>query len=196
MALTLITGPAVEPISLADAKLQVRRGDTTEDDAVLTWLRTAVRERAENATNRALITQTWDLVLDAFPNEDFIEVPKPPLQSITYVKYRDTSGVLQTWASSKYVVEAPAGPRCRRGRLSLAYGEAWPVTYQQAGDVTIRFICGYGADLEDVPVLLKAAMLMDLAALYDDRSAGIVEGSRVHGIYRAHWSAPTQRRAA
>lgn len=189
--------------NIADSALGAAAPSTnTTADPELTRLITAVRERAELATQRALITQTWDLVLDEFPGDGYIEIPKPPLSSVTHVKYRDTAGTLQTWGSSNYIVEAPSGPRARRGRVSLAFGVTWPATYGQAGDVQVRFVCGYGAAASTVPALIRSAMLADLAALYLQRSqvitgtivAELPIGSR--SIYQSYKSRSVQRRAA
>lgn len=200
MSLSLITAPtsAVSLVSLEMAKLQTRVTHTSEDDLFVQLIE-AARDRAENETLRALGTQTWEETFDGFPGCGYITIQKPPLQSVTLVKYRDTTGTLQTWASSNYVVEAPAGPKAARGRLSLASGVNWPTTYGQAGDVVIRFVCGYTPST--LPALLRQAMLLDLSALYRNRDA-VVEKSLVEmptgarDIYRRYVSHPTQRRAA
>jgi hypothetical protein len=116
-------------------------------------------------------------------------LPTPPV-----VTYRDTAGALKTWAATNYIVEAPAGPRCQRGRLALAYGISWPTTYGQIGDVTVRFVCGY-ANAASVPYLLKAAMLVRLTELFTDRE-GKNEPSRfVRETYFRYHAWSRQRRA-
>ena len=126
----------------------------------------------------------------------FIEVPKPPLASVTHIKYYDTAGTLQTWAVANYDVQAPGGPRCARGRIALSHGIAWPSTYGEIGDVQIRFICGYGA-AGDVPKLLKDGMLIDLGTLDLQRDGVTGMTSDVDGwtgqIYKSFRSYPTQR---
>lgn len=202
MPLTLITAPASEPITAATAKLHAKV-DVSADDSLFTTLIAAVRERCELATSRGLITQTWDWVLDRFPNDDFLEIPRPPLQSVTSVTYKDSAGTAQTWASTNYVVQAPSGPRAARGRLALAYGKSWPSTYGQMGDVTIRFVCGYGTAGSDVPSLLIEAMLLDLTTLYRNREtvtigsmASVLLPGGAHDIYWSYRSAATQRLVA
>lgn len=167
MALSLVTAPTVEPVSLAEAKLHCRV-TSDEETPLLETLITAARERAERATRLALLTQTWDLVLDAFPPELFVELPKPPLASVTWVKYRDGAGAWQTWASTNYSVEAPSGPYAARGRINLLLGGSWPSTYGEAGDVSIRFVCGVTAATA-LPALLKTAMLLDIATFFQQR---------------------------
>jgi uncharacterized phiE125 gp8 family phage protein len=98
-----------------------------------------VRDRAEGATDRAFLTQTWDYTRDGFPDDTVLELPKPPLQSVTHVKYLDTAGVEQTWPATHYVVEAPAGGRCARGRIVLMTNVVWPTTVgQQSSRSTTR----------------------------------------------------------
>ena len=67
MALIRITAPATEPIDLATAKLHCRV-DGTDEDTLIAALIVAAREQAEHETGRALVTQTWEQVHDAFPD--------------------------------------------------------------------------------------------------------------------------------
>jgi hypothetical protein len=62
----LYAAPAEEPITLAEAKLHVRQ-DGTADDDLITALIVAARRSCETRLRQALVTQTWDLYLDAFP---------------------------------------------------------------------------------------------------------------------------------
>src|SRR3990167_9515694 len=113
--------------NIADGSLgaNVPSTNTTEDPEIVRWIASA-ESRAQRVSRRQLRTATYDLILDGFPSCGYIEIPKPPLQTITHVKYRDTAGTLQTWAATNYVGEAPAGDFCQHGRLSLAYGISWP----------------------------------------------------------------------
>ena len=61
-----IVAPYAEPVHLDDAKLHLRV-EVTDDDALIRTLIVAARNHAEIFTGRALVTQTWDLKLDAFP---------------------------------------------------------------------------------------------------------------------------------
>ena len=179
MSLSLFLAPTVEPLTVAESLRQLLRNpstDTDDDLEIVRWISSA-RLRAERVSRRALCTQTWDLVLDGFPSCGYLLIPKPPLQSITHLKYRDTAGTLQTWASTNYVVEAPAGDFCQHGRLALAYGISWPSCYGQAGDVQVRFVAGYGA-ASACPKMLKDGMLLDVATRSAQRE-NIVTGTTV-----------------
>jgi uncharacterized phiE125 gp8 family phage protein len=171
VSLSLYTAPAAEPLTLDEAKKQVHAEGTTDDDA---WLEDigipAARDRAEAETGRVFITQVWTLWLDRWPCDgDYIEIPKPPLVDVVSISYFDQNGATQTWSASNYDVDAPAGPRCQRGRVSLAYNASWPTVRSQMNAVAIWFTAGYGETGAAVPPLLKAAMLMDLATLYANR---------------------------
>jgi uncharacterized phiE125 gp8 family phage protein len=197
MSLTLVTEPEVEPLTRDDLKAHLRIAlDQTDDDAYLDTLIVVVRQRCENATRRTLITQTWDLFLDQWPTWDgyhggqtfepvntllpsggFLLLPKPPLQRVTFVKYTDLSGAVQTWDPTNYIVDAPSGPRCARGRLALGWVKVWPVIQPVMNAIQIRMVTGYGDADTDVPAMLKQAMLLDAGTLYANREA-IMAGAR------------------
>jgi uncharacterized phiE125 gp8 family phage protein len=162
MALALITAPTTEPVTLVEARQHLRIDDNVQDD-VLSRLISAARRRAEVHTRRALITQTWDLVLDFFPVCE-IQIPRPPLQSVTTVKYIDTSGVQQTLDPLLYTVDTRTEP----GRVTPAYGESWPSVRDQYNAVEVRFVAGFGAATA-VPEDIKAAILLMVGHLYEHR---------------------------
>ena len=161
MGLVLVTPPAAEPLSTGDAKQHLRVDDAS-DDQVIGALVIATRHWAEKVLRQALVTQTWDLTLDAFPA--CLEVPRPPLQSVTWIRYVDPDGVLQTLSASLYQVDAAAKP----ARIVPAYDQSWPDTRAQLAAVSVRFVAGYGL-AQDVPQWVKAAMKLYLGALYEGR---------------------------
>lgn len=205
MALSLVTGPTDEPLDLNIIKPHLKAsGVLPEDNLVRTVYAPAARERGELATGRAFLTQTWDLILDAFPEGGFIAIPKPPLQSVTSITYVDMAGVTQTWASSNYLVQAPAGPRAKRGRVALPFAGIWPIARPQMGAITVRFVCGYGDSYADMPDLLRWAMLQDVGTMFVNRE-GVVLGLKgspeelplgIRAVYWAYRSHTTQRQAA
>ncbi|HEY0282981.1 MAG TPA: head-tail connector protein, partial [Rhizomicrobium sp.] len=85
MSLTLVTPPAAEPVTLAEAKAHLKV-DTSADDALITSLIVAARARAEWHSGCAFVTQSWTLWLDAWPRNGLVEIPLPPLQSVTQVR--------------------------------------------------------------------------------------------------------------
>jgi uncharacterized phiE125 gp8 family phage protein len=161
MPKVLTTAPTEEPVSLDEVKAHVLV-DHSADDIYLNSLIVAARMHVENYLQRALVTQTWDLYLDAFPDE--IEIPLPPLVSITHIKYYDTGGTLQTLSESNYTVDTYSQP----GRVVLAYSCSWPATRSIINAVTIRFVAGYGA-ASAVPRHIRQAILLKVADLYENR---------------------------
>jgi len=167
VSLTLITPPAAEPVALVDAKSHLRV-DTTDEDTLITALITAAREWAEEIQARAYITQTWELVLDEFPESDEIRLPRPPLLSVVSVKYKDESGSETTWDASNYIVDTDREP----GRLVLAANKSWPlVTLYPAAGIRVRFTAGFGTTADDIPERIKAAIKLLLGHLYEHREA-------------------------
>ncbi len=164
MALRLITAPAVKPVTVSDMESHMRAVLTAETAIVEAYI-AAITEKAEAYTRRALVSQTWELVLDGFPCE--IRLPLSPLQSVTSIKYLDAAGVLQTLDPSMYVVDSASEP----GRISPAYGTTWPVTLPVHGAVVIKFVCGYGAAASSVPASIKAWIMLNVASLYENRES-------------------------
>jgi len=167
MRLRLVTPPASEPISLAEAKAFLRV-EHAEDDALITSLIEAARQRAELiADSRQLITATWELVLPEFPaNNGAIELPRPPLQSVSSLTYYDAGGNQQTLTEgSDYVVDTDGEP----GRVRPAPDTYWPIAAHREDAVTVRFVAGYGDTGSDVPAGLRAGMLLWISHHYDNR---------------------------
>lgn len=173
MALRLISAPTVEPISLAEAKSHLRVTHSTEDLIIAMYV-SAAREDIEKWTARALVTQTWELVLDEFPADE-IQLPKPPLQSVTSIKYDDGNGIEQTLDVSEYTVDNVSEPG-----WVVPTPTGWPSTFEGINSVRIRFVAGYlsGNSPEDlaagVPGPLKAAILLQLGRMYENREDVIV----------------------
>jgi uncharacterized phiE125 gp8 family phage protein len=173
MLLSLVEPPDDFPLTLLEVRQQTKTEGLTEDDNYVTGITIpAVTERMEGATGRQGLLASYRLELDRFPCERWMEIPKPPLVADSVViTYLDTAGVLQTLDSDLYVVQAPIGPKCARGRVSLASGQVWPATLCQAGSVIVEFDAGYGDTAADVPALLRQAMLLDAGTLYRHRES-------------------------
>jgi uncharacterized phiE125 gp8 family phage protein len=165
MTLRLITAPAVEPATVDEVKLDARI-DVSELDATITLLIKAARQRCEDLTGRALITQTWELVLDEFP-VDGIRVGKLPIGSITSLKYYDSNGTLQTLDASTYTLDADRLP----GWIYEAGLNTWPSVRSEENSVVIRFVAGYGASADDVPAELRYWIRAQAAAAVQAQSA-------------------------
>ena len=177
MGLNLVTPASENLITLAEAKKHLNVDDDfTDDDGYIALLIDAMTDKVESETESRFITQTWDWYLDRFPSSAVMEVPYPPLQSVTSTTYLDGQGATQTFDSSYYSVDTYSAV----GRIALDEGYSWPGTQSVINAVTIQFICGYG-DAADVPEGLKHALKLYLSMLYEYREP-VVTGKIVTPI--------------
>lgn len=159
------TPAASECVTLAEAKAHLRV-DVSDDDALITALITAARLDAEARMRRTLVETTWELQLDAFPADGCMRLHNAPVQTVTHVKYYDSTGVLQTLDASAYVLDTASEP----ARLVLAYGQSWPATYSRPGAVQVRYVAGLPvADKAKVPEIIKAWIKLRVGTLYEHR---------------------------
>ena len=178
MPLQLVTPPAEEPVSLAEAK-QHLRVDSGDDDLLIGSLISAARQAAETKTGRQLITARWKLVLDAFPGPSLMQsatgvsfslpghailLAKCPVQSVVSIEYLDMNGTTQVMPASDYVLDAA----CEPARLTPAFGKTWPPTLPQMGAVSVTFDAGYGT-ASAVPEGLKSWIKLRVGSLYGHR---------------------------
>lgn len=161
MTLRELIGSAEEPITLDVAKEHLRVTNTDEDSYILELI-TVARSYVENEIGETLHRATYNYYLDLFPSDD-IEVPLPPLTSVTHVKYYDTDNSLQTLvADTDYRVDANSIP----GVIEVI--DSWPATFDRTAAVQIQFIGGENDYLQIDKNTLHNIKLK-LAMLYDDR---------------------------
>lgn len=206
MSLQLVTAAAARALDWASQVQGHLRLDSEAEKARVEAVLIPAAERwCEGFTRRALVTQTWRMFLDHFPgryhfpgccadirsydnsiryglhtSQRFpIEIPKPPLRSITHIKYYDSENVQQTWPANKYEIDPPiATPpvfeeECQPYRVWPVYGESYPVTHPRRNAIEIEFQCGYGPDHATVPAKLAAAMLLIVAEQYEHREDSV-----------------------
>lgn len=171
MPLKRTSAPAKEPVTLDMAKAHIRV-DGGEEDAYIEQILKTAREWCEDFQRRAYVTQTWRLTLDEFPACGELELPRPPLASVTSITYLDTNGDSQTLATSVYAVDTDADP----GRVYLKYNQTWPSTRAIQNAVTITYVAGYGADDSHVPAAMKQAILLLVGHWFENRE-DVVSGS-------------------
>jgi len=169
-SLKIQTEPSLEPVSTADAKAHLRV-DVANDDTLIDGFVAAARIKFEGDTNRALITQTWDLYLDRFPdNGEGIKLPRYPVQSVIHIKYYDSDGIEKTWSSDNYIVDEKSKP----ARITLAYGSVYPTTRGIVNAVNIQFKAGHGDAATDIPKLIIQAIMMLVGHWYEHRENVVV----------------------
>lgn len=160
------TAPTVEPISLADAKAHLRTitGDTSEDSAIITPLIQAAREYCENITGRALAAQT----VKAYPDYwGLWRLPRPPLISVTSIKYYDEDNTEYTLAAVDYQVDAVDG--------QIHILTEPDVTLRDLNPIVVEYTCGYTTG-NALPAAVRQAMLLLIGHWYMNRET-VVAGA-------------------
>ncbi len=185
MAMKRFIEPATWPVTLAEAKAHLRVDFDDDNDLIEAYIEAAVDfvDGYGGYLGRALIDQTWDYYLDAFPGTDPIEIPLPPLIEVIGVFYQ--SGGEQEFSSSSYTVDPTGEP----GRISLLSGGSWPTAETVSNAVRIRFRAGYldqgvSPPVESVPGTIKAAILLHIGDLYANRET-VVVGQTITKIPRS-----------
>jgi uncharacterized phiE125 gp8 family phage protein len=160
---SVVTQPTEEPITLQEAKDQLRI-DFTTDDTLIAGLIATARRRCEVFCNRRFVTTTLDYTIDAWPNKA-ISLPGGTLQSITSITYTDSANSSTVLDSANYFSATKREP----GAAVLAYGYSWPsATLKPAEAIVTRYITGYGA-ATDVPDDIKHGLLLYVTHLYKHR---------------------------
>ena len=174
----LIAPPAAEPVSLAEARAWLRV-DTNDEDSAIASLISAGRLLVESATRRVLVTQTWRLTLDAWPNAGAdggwtllstrpaalpgeVVLPLVPVQSVAAIRIYDSIGVSQTLPTSSWrLVGAPE-------RARIAFSITPPQPTATVAGIEIDVVAGYG-DPQDTPAPLRHAILSLVSYWFDNR---------------------------
>jgi uncharacterized phiE125 gp8 family phage protein len=169
MHIRVKTAPTVEPVTLYEAKTHCRLDyEESEENSLIETLITAARQQVEALTNRALITQTLQLVLDAWP-DGAIELPRPPVVTVTSVTYADYLGVPATLsAATDYYLDDESEPAL----VALRHGKSWPrIALRSSGAIVVEYTAGYGATAASVPRSIVQAMLLLIGYWYENREA-------------------------
>lgn len=158
-----VTAPAIEPISLDEARAQCRVDSHYEDDYLGTLISTA-RRHLEKLCWSGFITQTWTYYWDAFAAE--MRLPRSPIQSITWVKYVPPEGGAAVAVTSTIY---ELGQRRGIHYLRNQYQQTWPTPRGHYDDVSAQVVCGYGATADSVPAEIRHAIKLLVAFMYLNR---------------------------
>jgi len=157
-----------------------------QDDTELSALITRAREYAEENTRRALAPQTLEYAIDKFPSENYFDLPRSPLTSVTSVKIYSSTGVETTLTvTTQYLVDTDSP----LGRIVLPYGGTWVTGADYPiNPIRIRYVAGYAT----LPEKLKQILLFHVGLMYRYRDSAIPEAdhkalNRMYDFWRTRW---------
>lgn len=180
--LQIVTEAIDYPVSLTRVKEHLRLSDQT-DDTLVRGLIIAATKHVEEMTQRTLTSTTYNLFIDYVHETDyplwegsrvgpdiayrqnFIELPRGPLVSVTHVKSYDDSDTATTFDSSKYFVDTANTPP----RIVLRDGQSWPTGLRAANGLEVQYVAGYGPNDTDVPEPLRLAIMQIITFNYENR---------------------------
>jgi uncharacterized phiE125 gp8 family phage protein len=165
-AFTRKTAPTFSVVSLEDLKLHLRVAHDHEDGLLASY-RLAAEQWVEEFTGRSIRTQTWQLALPWFVSR--LWLPRAaPLQSVTFVKYYDTSNVLTTLDASTYLVPAFEEPAV----VDKVDTATWPAVYPRRDAVRVEYVAGYTEGECPAPLILAVQTLV--AHFYENRESVLI----------------------
>lgn len=164
----LLAGPAAEPVSLAEAKAFLKVDDDAEDGLIETLIG-AARLHVEGITGKALMAQSWRIVLDRWPEERWLRLPMTPLMEVTAIAAIDGNGASHDIGVGAFVVDGE--------RLLVPDHVPGMPRLQARQGIEIDYVAGFGEAPEDVPADLRQAMLGLVAHWHEHRDAVITAGS-------------------
>ena len=161
MSSLLLTAPAIEPLSLAEAKAFLRV-ETSDDDEVIGALIAGSRIHVEAQTRRALITQRWRISADAWPADGRLAIVPAPLQTLIAARVYDFDNASHAVDTAAFVLD--------RGASALVFAPwALPAPGRLAAGIEPDVTVGYGDAAVDVPEPLRQAIRLLVAHWYEKR---------------------------
>lgn len=160
MSTILTTPPSVEPVSLAEAKAQLRITHS-DDDAFISTLIITARRLVELRCNLCLMPQSWSVFKDRWPDINMLALPLHPVQSVIDVKIYGDDDVAATLDPASYFLDSATRP----ARLVLRQNQIFPQPGRRANGIEVRVTTGFAA----LPQPIKQALLIVIADYYTNR---------------------------
>jgi hypothetical protein len=170
-------------VSLADMKLFLRVDGTGDDDIITAYIATAT-EAVKQYLRQAVLTETFVFKADGFTDAygddrllalgpgvhtasrpyilgggETLDLPFPPLQSVTSIVTYDRGNNASTYSASRYQVDLTSG------RIYLNEGETWPSDLRAQDAVEVTYVAGYGSGSTPTPIL--EAIRMYVQSMYE-----------------------------
>lgn len=161
MSSILLIAPAIEPVTLDEARAFLRV-EHHDDDDLIAALIAGARIQVETQTGRALMTQSWRISADAWPPDGRLSVRPAPLQTLSAVRVYDEDGTARMVDGQAFVLDLAGS--------ALAFAPwALPVPGRRAAGIEFDVVCGYGTAATDVPEPLRQTIRLLAAHWYENR---------------------------
>lgn len=164
MTIRRVTAPAIEPVTLPEAKAHLRV-DGSDEDALISGLISAAVGHfdGEGTLGRAMISQEWAQYFSPTPYRPRLIMG--PFIGLTEVAYYDASNALQTdtlsnyeaWLDGDFVIAKPKD------------GFDWPDAFDRPDAIKISYNAGFGVNASDVPQAIRQAILLTIGHWYEHR---------------------------
>jgi uncharacterized phiE125 gp8 family phage protein len=158
----VLSPPAAEPVTLAQARAFLKLDETAEDE-LLGSLITAARLVVEARSGRILVDQSWRLVLDRWPAGGAIRLPLSPVSAIIAARVYDLLGSPQPVAEGSLALDGAGDPPMLR-----IVGEVPEIGRERAA-IEIDLVAGHGPQPDAVPAPLRQAVLRLAARWFEQR---------------------------
>jgi uncharacterized phiE125 gp8 family phage protein len=166
---TVVTRPALEPISRAEAKRQLKV-DRTIDDLELDGAIVAARQQVEKDTGRAIVDTVFSVTADRFPSERAIRLPRWPLKSVASITSYDDDNAASVMTSADYFVDTVMH------RIALAAGKTWPSDLRAHNGLVVQFTAGAAGAAATVSGITRSG---EVATATTSAAHGFSSGDRI-----------------
>lgn len=167
---TRTVAPALEPVTLAEAKAtcRIEPTETDQDEVVSDLISAAVEyfDGLDGILGRAMINQTWQQPFRYFPGTRRMRLPFPDISSVT-ITYDDPDGVSQTLAASNWHLTEDHASTI----VELDPDSDWPDIDDTPQPVRASFVTGFGAAPSNVPYPIRQAIRALVLEWYDHPGA-------------------------
>ena len=160
--------PQAEPVSVAELKNHLRL-DHASEDTLLQTLLAAARDDVERQTGLALFRQTWRVVIGELPPDRRVSLTRYPVMQVVSVTAFAADGEATAVPPAQWHLDRFTRP------ASVDFSALAPGTDVSNG-IEIDYEAGHGDTGADVPDLLKRAILLLAAHLYEHRSGSMTDG--------------------
>jgi uncharacterized phiE125 gp8 family phage protein len=152
---------ADEPVSLAEAKAQLRIVDDTSEDALISSYISSARAYVESESGFVFVRRQFVDSFNYWPR--YLSIGRRPLISIDAINYTDSAGASQTLNGANYYTALLL-------RRVTPVG-SWP-TIGNGGSIMVTYTAGFdeGEQAEEVD-LARQAILMLVTTWFENRSS-------------------------